>query len=299
MNDASQYEFFAGHDAQGAAIWSARFADIKPVVQWRDHMGCVTMTYDPGLKRFLIAVTDGGNTVSHYNTYVLESDRITGPWHLVSHMTSFGEQAYFVNTPSKFISADGRTVWLCYAANFSSGWGGTTFRSRPVGSRYGMCLQEVRLLGPDESASHDVLSSPENVAQDAVVTVSSTHADYSPAGATDGVVDGYPRAITHEWASAGEQATALIRLTWGQAQTIDRVWLFDRPNDLDQITSGMLVFSDGATITTGALPDDAKKGLEIRFDRKTVDWLVFVVTGAKKGSPNIGLSEITVFRAGS
>jgi hypothetical protein len=51
-----------------------------------------------------------------------------------------------VNIPSKFISADGRTVWLCYAANFSSGWGGIKFQSRPAGSRYGMCLQEVRLL---------------------------------------------------------------------------------------------------------------------------------------------------------
>jgi hypothetical protein len=75
------------------------------------------------------------------------------------------------------------------------------------------------------------------------------------------------------------------------------VWLFDRPNDLDQITSGMLVFSDGSTLKTGPLPDDARKGLEIQFAPKTVDWLVFVVTGAKKGSPNIGLSEIAVFRA--
>ena len=53
-----------------------------------------------------------------------------------------------MNIPSKFISADGRALWLCYAANFSQGWAGVKFQSLPAGSRYGMCLQEVRLRGP-------------------------------------------------------------------------------------------------------------------------------------------------------
>ena len=79
--------------------------------------------------------------------------RLTGPWKLVSHMTNFGEQAYFVNIPSKFIGPDGRSLWLCYAANFSSGWGGITFKSLPPGSRYGLCLQEMRLLAPGDPAA--------------------------------------------------------------------------------------------------------------------------------------------------
>ena len=66
------------------------------------------------------------------------------------YLKNFGEQAYFVNIPSKFIAKDGRSLWLCYAANFSSGWGGITFQSRPPGSRYGLCLQEARLLIPGE-----------------------------------------------------------------------------------------------------------------------------------------------------
>lgn len=294
MNDVSKYEFFAGHDAQGAASWTSDFARIKPVAEWRDHAGCVTMTYDAPLKKFLLCVTDGGNTVSRYSTYILESDQITGPWKLVSFLKDFGEQAYFVNIPSKFIGADGRSLWLCYAANFSSGWGGTTFKSRPPGSRYGMCLQELRLLSPGELERAS--AQPENLARDATITVSSTHPDYSAAGATDGVVDGFPGDIHHEWASNGESDTAMLRLTWSAPQTISRVVLFDRPNNLDQITSGMLVFSDGTTLATGALPDDAKQGLEVSFPPKTVNWLLFVVTGVKKGSPNIGLAEIQVFK---
>ncbi len=150
MNDARKYEFFAGRDENGAARWSHDFARIQPIAAWRDHAGCVTMTYDAPLRKYLLCVTDGGNTVSRFSSYILESDAISGPWKLAAYLKDFGEQAYFVNIPSKFIGADGRTVWLCYAANFSSGWGGVTFASRPPGSRYGMCLQEARLLSPTD-----------------------------------------------------------------------------------------------------------------------------------------------------
>jgi hypothetical protein len=61
-------------------------------------------------------------------------------------MRGFGEQAYFVNFISKFTSGDGRTLWLCYGANYSNGWNKVFFKSLPEGSGYGMCLQEVRLV---------------------------------------------------------------------------------------------------------------------------------------------------------
>jgi hypothetical protein len=110
-------------------------------------------------------------------------------------------------------------------------------------------------------------------------------------------VDGFPGDIRREWCSQGERDTAMLRLTWPKPQAISRVWLFDRPNKLDQITSGLLVFSDGTTLATGELPDDARQGLEVRFPPKTVNWLAFIVTGAKPGSPNIGLAEWAVFTA--
>ena len=104
------------------------------------------MTYNPGLKKYLMCITDAGNTISRTNTYILESDRITGPWKLVVYMRYFGEQAYFVNIPSKFISADGRTAWLCYSANFTNDYLHTDFKENPPGSAYGMNLQEFKLL---------------------------------------------------------------------------------------------------------------------------------------------------------
>jgi hypothetical protein len=146
INDMAKYEFFAGDDAGGMPVWTHDFSKIKPLVDWNNNCGCVTMTYDPGLRKHLMCITDGVNTVAKFNTYILESDRITGPWKLVVYMRSFGEQGYFVNIPSKFISADGRTAWLCYSANFTNSYLHTDYKDIPPGGGYGMTLQEVRLL---------------------------------------------------------------------------------------------------------------------------------------------------------
>jgi len=146
INDASKYEFFAGLGADDKPVWTGDFSKIRPIADWNDNMGCVTMTYNAPLKKYIMCVTDGTNTCGYFNTYLLESDQIAGPWKLVTYMKHFGEQAYFVNLPSKFISADGRTLWLCYAANFAPNWNGMQILARPPASRYGMCLQEINIL---------------------------------------------------------------------------------------------------------------------------------------------------------
>jgi len=139
MNDPSKYEFWNG------MIWTRDFGQLKPIASWQDNMGCATMTYNAPLKRYLMCVTDGGTTGGFYNTYVLESSEITGPWKMVQYFKHFGEQAYFVNIPSKFISKDGKRFWLCYSANFASDWDGQKIQPLPAGSCYSLCLQEVKL----------------------------------------------------------------------------------------------------------------------------------------------------------
>ena len=54
MNDASKYEFFDGHDRNGDAIWTNDFESIKPLVDWNNNCGCVTMTYNAPLKKYLM-----------------------------------------------------------------------------------------------------------------------------------------------------------------------------------------------------------------------------------------------------
>jgi hypothetical protein len=95
-----------------------------------------------------MCVTDGWPTVAKMTSYVLEADAITGPWRMVSYMKDFGEQGYFLNFPSKFISPNGRTLWLCYSANFSPDCNGMKLGLNPPGGSYGLSLHEVRLLTP-------------------------------------------------------------------------------------------------------------------------------------------------------
>jgi hypothetical protein len=142
MNDPSSYEFF---DGKG---WTKDFNKIKPVAAWRDKMGCVTMTYNEPLKKYLMCVTDGMTTGRRFNTYILESDEITGPFRMVQYLKHFGEQGYFVNFPSKFISEDGMTLWLSYSGNFARNWDGHRIKRNPPSSRYAWCLHEVQLLAP-------------------------------------------------------------------------------------------------------------------------------------------------------
>jgi hypothetical protein len=143
MDRAGAYEFFGGYNLKGQAIWTKDFRRIQPLLTWKGRMGNVAVTYDAPLKKYLMAVTDGGNTVSKFNTFILESSYLTGPWALVTYMRNFGEQGYFVNFPSKFISADGRTAWLSYSANFTNSYLHTGYKSDPVGGGYCWTLQEA------------------------------------------------------------------------------------------------------------------------------------------------------------
>lgn len=146
INDPSKYEFFAGYDMNVDPIWTSEFNLIRPLIEWNNHCGCVNVTYNPELKRYIMFVSYGEHTRSTFNTYVLESKEITGPWRLITYMEKFGEQAYFVHAPSKFISDHGRTAWLFYSANFQSPNYKENHRSYPPGSGYGLSIQEIEFI---------------------------------------------------------------------------------------------------------------------------------------------------------
>jgi hypothetical protein len=302
INDIKKYEFFAGHDAAGKPIWTTDFAKIKPLLDWNNNMGVATATYVPGLKKFLMCVTDGWPTCDRTRTYILESDALTGPWRLVTYLKNFGEQAYFVNVPSKFVAADGRSMWMLYSANFASGWNGAPpLKSNPPGSSYGMSFHEMRLLSPGEAAPKsepNPLLSEKNVARKAKVETSSCYDGYRGEAAIDGIVAGFPNDNSKEWASKGEKAGAWIKLSWDSPKKIDRVLLFDRPYGPDQVTGGALEFSDGSKIELEKpLPADASTGVEIAFPAKTAAWVKLTVTGVKDGSLDIGVSEFAVLES--
>jgi alpha-glucosidase (family GH31 glycosyl hydrolase) len=142
-----------------------------------------------------------------------------------------------------------------------------------------------------------ILDRPFNAARDAIATASSTERDYSPAGAIDGIADGYPRGKRHEWASNHEKAGATLKLEWKEPQRTDAILLYDRLNPTDQITSAVITFDDGTSVNVGPLPNDGKEPAELRFEPRTVRSLELKVTGVSATTQNAGLAEIAVFRA--
>jgi hypothetical protein len=146
INDASSYEYYAGKDAGGKPVWTHDFSKIKPLVEWADNMGQATITYAPALKKYLMCVTDGHTYSGKYSTYFLESSELTGPWRMVTYWGGFGEQAYFVHIPSKFIATKVENgslmAWICYSANFM------TNREDPPDSKYAMCLRQILIEVP-------------------------------------------------------------------------------------------------------------------------------------------------------
>jgi len=139
-----------------------------------------------------------------------------------------------------------------------------------------------------------------NVARTAVVSVSSqdTAAGQGAVKAIDGVVAGYPDAPFNEWSTVKGKVGTWIALTWATPQTLSSIVLDDRPNLVDQATAGVLTFSDGSTMSVGALPNDGSP-LRVTFSPRAVTSVRYTVTSVLKGTANLGLAEIEAWTAGS
>jgi hypothetical protein len=143
VDDARSYTFFAGRH-RGKARWVHQQALMHPLLHAPGHLGSAAITYDAPLRTYLLWITTPTrppDTSGPLDTMLLESQAVTGPWRLVEYLRAFGPQAYFANVPSRFISRDGRRMWLSYSANYQPGLPA----GDPPGSRYAWVLREMRL----------------------------------------------------------------------------------------------------------------------------------------------------------
>jgi LmbE family N-acetylglucosaminyl deacetylase/3-mercaptopyruvate sulfurtransferase SseA len=139
-------------------------------------------------------------------------------------------------------------------------------------------------------------TSATNIAPLAAVTASSDNpADGQQAiKAVDGVVDGWPGDYTREWATTGQGAGAWIKLAWSSAYLVDHVVLHDRPNSNDRVLAGTLTFSDGSTVSVGALANNGS-GTTVSFTARTITSVTFTITSVSSATENIGLAEFEVY----
>lgn len=156
LNDPAVWQFFCGSLDTGGQhatpspeeeCWTHSIEQAKPILAWAGRVGTVTATWHPGLARYLIAVTTPTvlpSTVGPYDTWILESPSLTaGPFSLVAYMPRFGEQAYFVSFPSRFLQKGaGKEAILAFSANFACKTGGCT--PNIGGAGYGANLLPIR-----------------------------------------------------------------------------------------------------------------------------------------------------------
>ncbi len=136
VQDRSKWTFFAGPDTTGAPIWVADIAGRKPVLE--DTRRLYTTPLDPSLTYQNMTVLGQGGVVfdaalgrylyaswTEYTFELYEAPEPYGPWtHFYSKdygvfpWTDTKNGGYALTIPSKFISADGTSMWIQ-----SNAWG--------------------------------------------------------------------------------------------------------------------------------------------------------------------------------
>jgi sugar lactone lactonase YvrE len=134
-----------------------------------------------------------------------------------------------------------------------------------------------------------------SIAESAVATASGAVSPQTAAMAIDRVATGYPADFHREWASGGGVG-GWIQLNWETPQNIDRIALYDRPNLVDQITGGELIFDDESTVIVGALNNDGT-ATSVSFTPRTTRSVRFTITGSRTNGA--GLAEFQAWATGT
>lgn len=112
IRERSAYEFFARLNTSGRPVWSTRIEDRGPAFGFPRHCERVDAVFNAGLRRYLLAV--GYNHDGGWGIY--EAPAPWGPWTTAFHTESWDQgRTHGYRLPSKWISADGRTMWLVFS----------------------------------------------------------------------------------------------------------------------------------------------------------------------------------------
>lgn len=138
VGDRSQWEFFSSH-GEGASeldapTWTPHEDRARPILRDPGRIGHPTMTYVPGLERFLL--TYSTDSVPHtLNTprdiamstwdittelLVFEGPTPWGPWGLVHHDSAWESPhtPYLPQVPAKWLDDDGLGGWMVFSGDY-------------------------------------------------------------------------------------------------------------------------------------------------------------------------------------
>jgi hypothetical protein len=226
VQDRSSWEFFSGLDSQGAPTWNAAIERRAPVLD--DPQRVYQTPLDPNLKRQNMTTMSQGGVVYNaaleryiYSTWTMytyefyEAPQPWGPWtHFFSKdfgafpWTEDAAGGYGTSLPSKFISEDGRSMWM-----HSNVWEAGVIH-------YQYSLREVRVTPyeasiPSNERSADALSTAEHGAVPLRRSSHSGHVEYL----NDGVLQ---NQSLESW-TGDRKTTDYWGYTWPHALHVNKV----------------------------------------------------------------------------
>jgi hypothetical protein len=119
LRDRSAYEFFTGTGPGGTPHWSKEIADRGAAFTNPGKCYRVTVSYDAGLKRYLLCQAGADRRVQA-GFGIFDAPEPWGPWTTVCYTPTWdvspGETCSF---PTKWMSADGKTLHLVFSGGDS------------------------------------------------------------------------------------------------------------------------------------------------------------------------------------
>jgi hypothetical protein len=118
LMERSAYQFFTGRNANGQPQWSANITDRKPVFADPNGVHLVSVSYNPGLRRYLLATAHTAKEEG--NLGIFDAPTPWGPWTTVSYEKQWGAghniatTTFFWNFANKWLSADGKNFVLVF-----------------------------------------------------------------------------------------------------------------------------------------------------------------------------------------
>jgi hypothetical protein len=128
ITDPSRWQWISGWQQTSARrfpTWSSSLGAAVPVAAWPGHFTYPQMSYDAPLHGYLLTFTYSyaksvpGIWMNGSQLVILEAAHPWGPFSFVAGEAEFGpSNGYDPGFPVKWISPDGRDLWLKWAANF-------------------------------------------------------------------------------------------------------------------------------------------------------------------------------------
>jgi hypothetical protein len=130
LTDPSNWEWVSGFTptATGGQPWpvfSSSLTSAVPILTWASHLTYPQMAYDSPIHRYLLtfsfsyASTPPAIWQNGAELVILEAPHPWGPFSFVAREPEFGpSNGYSAGFPIKWISRNGRDLWLKWAANF-------------------------------------------------------------------------------------------------------------------------------------------------------------------------------------